>query len=99
MSKLSREQVFALRAWTLKVAGGKFYAHPTYHADKEIGPFKSLQATAAAISRKLAEEYTTRTQRLEKFNAKHRKDKGTQRRVSEGRAAATRANNAHQRRA
>ena len=54
-SILTREQVFALKAWTVKVKGGKFYAHPTYHSGKEIGPYKTLQAAAAAISRKLAE--------------------------------------------
>jgi hypothetical protein len=96
---LTREQVFALKAWTLKVKAGKYYAHPTYNPEKEIGPFKSLQATTAAISRKLAEEYTSRTQRLEKFDAKHRKNSGTQRRVSQRREAAAGANNAHKRRA
>ena len=67
---LTREQVFALKAWTVKVRSGKFYAGPTYDPTKEHGPYKSLQSCTMAIQRKLQEEFVRRHQRMESFHAR-----------------------------
>ena len=67
---LTREQVYALRAWTIKVKAGKFFACPTYDPSKEHGPYKSLQSCTMAIQRKLQEEFVRRHQRMEAFHAR-----------------------------
>ena len=62
--KLSREHVFALKGYTLKVTDGKFYAAPTAHFDDKAswtGPYKTLDTVCKAIAKKLAEEYQRRS--------------------------------------
>lgn len=67
---LTREQVYALRAWTVKVRGKKYFISPTYDPSKEHGPYKSLQSCTMAIQRKLQEEFVRRHQRVESFHAR-----------------------------
>ena len=69
---LTREQIYALRSHTVKVVDGKFYTAPTSDQSMFAGPYKSLQACCAAISRKLGEEFTTRKSKVEKYHARHR---------------------------
>ena len=67
---LTREQVYALKAWTVKIRAGKFYAYPTYDPSKEHDPYKSLQSCTMAIQRKVQEEFVRRHQRLESVHAR-----------------------------
>ena len=67
---LTREQVYALKAWTVKIRAGKFFACPTYDPSIEHGPYKSLQSCTMAIQRKLQEEVVRRHQRVEGFHAR-----------------------------
>lgn len=72
---LKRDAVFALRGWSIKTQGGKFFAAPTaYFEDKTkwVGPYTTLQNTTQAISRRLAEEFTTRKSKVEKPYARRR---------------------------
>jgi hypothetical protein len=64
----STGRVFALKAWTVKSDGGKFFISPTAWFDEKQkwhGPYKTLQNATAAIARKLAEEFLERAKRLE----------------------------------
>ena len=67
---LTREQVYALRAYTVKTKGKEYFFFPTYDASKEHGPYKSLQACTMAIQRRLQEEFIRRHQRVEAFHAR-----------------------------
>lgn len=61
--KLTAARVFALRGWTVKVEGGKFFVSPTQAANsgrKWQGPYKSLQHATTAIARKLQREFAKR---------------------------------------
>ena len=62
--------VFAVKAWTIKKQGEKFYiAQSIAFAEKPHWSkgYASLQAACAAIARKLAEEWTARNARRRKF--------------------------------
>lgn len=67
---LSREQVFSLRAYTIKTEKGKYFLAPTYDQSKWYGPYKNLQSCTMAIQRKLQEEFVRRHQRLEAAHAR-----------------------------
>jgi hypothetical protein len=67
---LTREQIYALKAWTVKIRGKQFFAAPTYDPTQEHGPYKSLQSCTMAIQRKLQEEFVRRHQRTETFHAR-----------------------------
>ena len=55
--------VFALGAWTIKEADGKFYTKRT--DTPSFGkPHKTLRHACTAVARKLEEEFTTRKARL-----------------------------------
>jgi hypothetical protein len=66
MSKSSESAVFALKAWTIKKNGEKFYISPSvaFH-DRQMWSkgYRSLHAACSAIARKLAEEWTRRSER------------------------------------
>ncbi len=62
--KLSEARVFALKGFTIKTTGGKFFVSPTGR-DTWSGPYKSLQHATTAIARKLAREFTDREKRLQ----------------------------------
>lgn len=65
---MSSDQVFALKAWTVKVEQDKFYICPTaYFDDKNrwSGPYKSLQHATNAIARKLQAEFVKRQKQFE----------------------------------
>jgi hypothetical protein len=62
--QLSKEKVFSLKGYTLKVDDGKFYAAATTHFDDKAswsGPYKTLDTVCKAIAKKLAEEYQRRS--------------------------------------
>ncbi len=66
MSKPIPPATFALKAWTIKEHGGRFYIAPTASFDdkaKWSKPYATLQRACTAIARKLAEEWTTRNDR------------------------------------
>jgi hypothetical protein len=64
MSRPIPPAVYALKAWTIKKRGGKFFIIPSAAFEMRWSkPYKSLQAACAGISRKLAEEWTTRNER------------------------------------
>jgi hypothetical protein len=64
MSKPIAPAVFALRAWTIKKSGNKFYIIPSgAFGMRWSKSYKSLQAACAAIARKHAEEWTQRNER------------------------------------
>ena len=64
MSRPIPPAVFALRAWTIKKRGDKFYIIPSAAFGMRWSKgYKSLQAACAAITRKLAEEWTARNER------------------------------------
>jgi hypothetical protein len=58
--------VYALRSWTIKKSGDRFYiaasAQPGTH--KWRGPYHNLQRATTAIARKLEWEFTQRHKRL-----------------------------------
>jgi len=61
-------RVFALKGWTVKSEGGKFYVSPTACFEdkhKWRGPYRTLQHATTAIARKLGEEFNKRHKRLE----------------------------------
>ena len=66
MSRPIPPAVFALKAWTIKEHGGKFYIAPTASLDDKrrwSKTYATLQSACTAIARKLAEEWTTRNER------------------------------------
>lgn len=63
MAKISRERIYALRGWTVKIEGGKFYIAPTIaFQDRKTwkGPYKTLPHACTAIARKLQAEFVKR---------------------------------------
>lgn len=67
MAKLSKERVFMLRGWTVKIDGGKYFIAPSIaFQDKRDwhGPFKSLVTATTAIAKKLQQEFSERNARL-----------------------------------
>lgn len=65
-NKLSQARVFALKGFTIKNEGEKFFVSPTGR-NTWAGPYKSLHHATTAIARKLAREFTQRTGRLQKL--------------------------------
>ena len=63
--KLSHARVFALKGFTVKSEGGKFFISATGR-NIWAGPYKSLHHATTAIARKLSREFTERNQRLQK---------------------------------
>lgn len=63
--QLTRAPVFALKGFTIKIEGSKFFIAPTGH-NKWAGPYKSLHHATTAIARKLSREFTQRNGRLQK---------------------------------
>ncbi len=61
--QLTRARVFALKGFTIKIEGGKFFIAPTGH-NKWAGPYKSLHHATTAIARKLSREFMQRNDRL-----------------------------------
>jgi hypothetical protein len=61
--KLSEARVFALRGYTVKCDGDKFFVSPT-GLNQWAGPYKSLHHATTAIARKLTREFTERSERL-----------------------------------
>lgn len=62
--KLTEARVFALKGFTIKTEGAKFFVSPTGRKTWS-GPYKSLQHATTAIARKLAREFTERNGRLQ----------------------------------
>lgn len=70
MSRPIPPALFALRAWTIKEHGGKFFIAPTAAFDDKLKwskPYATLQRATTAIARKMADEWRDRNQRREKF--------------------------------
>lgn len=66
MSKPIPPALFALKAWTIKRNGDKYYISPSvaFHDKPQWSEgYRSLQAACSAIARKLAEEWTRRSER------------------------------------
>lgn len=61
---LSQARVFALKGFTIKTEGAKFFVSPTGR-NTWSGPYKSLHHATTAIARKLAREFTERHTRLQ----------------------------------
>lgn len=68
--KLTRERVYALRGWIVKVVRqgkeDKFYVSSTATPNQGrhwAGPYKSLQHATTAIARKMQREFARRDQR------------------------------------
>lgn len=71
MSRPISPAVFALKAWTIKESGGKFYVAPTAAFDDKLKwskPYATLQRATTAIARKLADEWLQRNERRLKFH-------------------------------
>ena len=67
-TKLSRTSVFALKGYTIKSAGGRFFIREHCAPLTEwAGPYKTLQHATTAIARKLAREFAEREQRLQQW--------------------------------
>lgn len=67
MAKLTRERVFALRGYTVKIEDGQFYFAPTIAFQNKLAwskPYKSLQHVTTAIARKLQAEFAKRNTAL-----------------------------------
>lgn len=62
--KLSEARVFALKGFTIKTEGAKFFVSPTGR-NTWSGPYKSLHHATTAIARKLSREFTEREARLQ----------------------------------
>jgi hypothetical protein len=62
--KLSEARVFALKGFTIKTEGAKFFVWPT-GLNRWSGPYKSLHHATTAIARKLAREFIERDTRLQ----------------------------------
>lgn len=63
MTRLSRERIYALRGFTVKVEGEKFFIAPTIAFQNKLdwkGPYKSLQHATTAIARRLQAEFAKR---------------------------------------
>lgn len=68
-SSLSKDRVFALKGFTVKIEGTTYFVAPTtYHgaALRWSKGYKSLQHATAAIARRLQREFTERNKRLER---------------------------------
>ena len=65
MSKPMELAVVALRAWTIKKQGEKFYISPTAFVRRPRWSkgYSSLQGACMALARKCAEEWTERNDR------------------------------------
>jgi hypothetical protein len=63
--KLSEARVFALKGYTVKCEGDKFFVSPT-GLNQWAGPYKSLHHATTAIARKLSREYADRNTRLQR---------------------------------
>lgn len=66
MSKPIAPVLFALKAWTIKQNGEKYYISPSvaFHDKPQWSKsYRSLQAACSAIARRLAEEWTRRSER------------------------------------
>jgi hypothetical protein len=66
MSKPIPPVLFALKAWTIKQNGDKCYIRPSvaFHDKPQWSKgYRSLQAACSAIARKLAEEWSRRSER------------------------------------
>ena len=73
MSRPIPPAVFALKAWTIKQHGDKFYVAPTAAFDDKMKwskPYATLQRATTAIARKLADEWLQRNDRQQKFYGK-----------------------------
>lgn len=71
MSKPIAPAIFALKPWTIKEHGGKFYIAPTAAFDDKrlwSKPYATLQRACAAIARKLAEEWLARDKRRRSYH-------------------------------
>jgi hypothetical protein len=68
--KLSQARIFALKGFTIKTEGAKFFVSPTGR-NTWSGPYKSLQHATTAIARKLAREFTKRNARLQSPKEQH----------------------------
>ncbi len=71
MSRPIPPATFALKAWTIKQRGGKFYISPTASFDDKTRwskPYTTLQHACTAIARKLADEWRGRDQRRRQFH-------------------------------
>jgi hypothetical protein len=63
--------IFALKAWTIKESGGKYYISPTGCFDDRVRwskPYQTLQRACTAIARKLAAEWQERDERRRHFH-------------------------------
>lgn len=61
--KLTEARVYALRGYTVKIEGGKYFVSPSSFPNqgrKWAGPYKSLQHATTAIARKLQREFAKR---------------------------------------
>ena len=67
--KLTEARVFALKGFTIKSDGDRFFISPTGR-DAWSGPHKSLQHATTAIARKLSHEFVERNARLERWKAR-----------------------------
>jgi len=64
-------EVYALRAWSVKKVGDKWYVAPTACFDNKpewSKPYATLYRATSAIARKLAEEVLTRQKRRREHN-------------------------------
>ena len=71
MSRPIPQAVFALKAWTIKQQGEKFYISPSAAFDDKTRwskPYDSLQRACSAIARKLASEWQQRDKRRREFH-------------------------------
>ena len=69
MSRPIPPALFALKSWTIKKNGEKFYVRSAALADAKWSKgYRSLQAACSAIARKLAEEWRERNERRRKFH-------------------------------
>ena len=64
--KLTEARVFALKGFTIKTDGGKFFVSPTGR-NNWAGPYKNLHHATTAIARKLSREFTQRHNRLQQL--------------------------------
>lgn len=60
--KLTKDRIFALKGFTIKIERGKFFVSPTGY-NRWSGRYKSLHHATMAIARKLAREFTERDMR------------------------------------
>ena len=70
MSRPIPPATYALKAWTVKQHGDKFYIAPTASFDDRTRwskPYTTLQRACTAIARKLAREWQSRDNRRREF--------------------------------